>query len=106
MPDLQIIPHKIGIVVVGANHNPSILNPDFLRHQCIVPEAMTLVGPVISTPAFSQVVYQGLEIVSEPNRISFTEDIHQQSGHHLPQRCQGAIWESSHLSTTPPWASI
>ena len=75
MPDLQIIPHKIGIVVVGANHNPSILNPDFLQHHRIVPEAMTLVGPVISTPAFSQVVYQGLEIVSEPNRISFTEDI-------------------------------
>ena len=75
MPDPQIIPHKIGIVVVGTNHNPSILNPDFLRHYCIVPETMKPVGPVISTPAFSQVVYQGLEIVSEPNRISFTEDI-------------------------------
>lgn len=73
----QITLHGLGIVIVGANHNPSILNPDFLRYHGIVPEGRALDGaaPCLSTPSFSQVAYKdGLQIVSEPSKISFLED--------------------------------
>lgn len=74
-PD-QIILHEIAVVIVGENHNPSILNPDFLWHNDIVPEGLEVSGPVIGTPAFSRVVYaSGLRIDSEPGRISFAESI-------------------------------
>ena len=74
-PD-QIVLHEIAIVIVGQNHNPSVLNPDFLRHNDIVPEGLELAEPAIGTLAFSQVVYNsGLRIVSEPNRISFAENV-------------------------------
>ena len=70
---------KFGIVfVVGANHDPAILNPDFLRRNKIVPEELdldTITGPIFSGPVLSRVAYKpGLHIVSEQNKISFLEE--------------------------------
>ena len=65
-----------GIVIVGQNHNPSILNPDFLWRHRIVPEEAALAKsePAFSTPVSSHVAFEnGLHIVSEPGRISFVE---------------------------------
>lgn len=74
-PD-RIILREIAVVIVGQTHNPSILNPDFLRHHDIVPEGLVLAAPPISTPAVSQVAYKGgLQVVSELNRVSFAEKI-------------------------------
>ena len=79
----QIILGKIAFVIVGENHNPSILNPDFLLHNGIVSEELSAFAELassISTPAFSQVAYKsGLQVISEPNKISFTEDVSQEA---------------------------
>ena len=63
-------------VIMGQTHNPSILNPDFLWRNRIVPEQVALAKdpPVLNTPLASQCIFEnGLHIVSEPNKISFIE---------------------------------
>ena len=68
--------HEMVVVVVGQNHNPSILNPDFLWRNHIVPEEVKLADdePAFSSPMVSQCTFKnGLRIVSEPNRITFAE---------------------------------
>ena len=68
--------HEKGIVIVGQNHNPSILNPDFLWGHRIVPEEIALVEsePLLSTPMLSQCAFKnGLHIVSELNKIFFAD---------------------------------
>ena len=56
------------VVVLGENHNPSILHPSFLKAQKIVPSDWEpQEGRVICTPAFSETRY--------PNSIIFTVDI-------------------------------
>lgn len=75
----QIILHEISIVIVGKTHNPSILNPDFLRHNNIVPKEMkTADGPagVVSTLVGARIAYKdGLVITGDLQRIVFTESI-------------------------------
>ena len=66
----------IAVVIVGESHNPSVLTGDFLRHNKIVPEgaAPNLELPPLCTPNISQISYEGgLQIVSNPQRISFSE---------------------------------
>ena len=68
--------YETGIVIVGQNHNPSILNPDFLwRHKIVAAETkLADKSPPFNTPMASQSTFEnGLHIVSEPNRISFVE---------------------------------
>ncbi len=68
--------HEVNMVLVGEDHNPSILNPDFLRHNRIVPEDLELDDkiPSMSSPIRSQCAFEnGLQIVGEPNRISFSQ---------------------------------
>ena len=67
----------ISVVLVGAAHNPSILNHDFLRYNNIVPDGAVVNAalPYVCTPAVSQIAYEGgLQIASEPNKVSFQED--------------------------------
>ena len=72
----QITLYEAGMMIVGRNHNPSILNPDFLWRHGIVPEDLEIAEnvPSISTPMTSQCIFKNnLEIVSEPNRVSFIQ---------------------------------
>ncbi len=72
----QIALHDRSIVIVGQNHNPSILNPDFLWRHRIVPEDIALAGdvPPISTPMISRCTFKNnFQIESEPNRIIFSQ---------------------------------
>ena len=60
------------IVVTADAHNPTVLNPDFLSSNIIVPKewAWTAKEPIITTPAFSQVTYgNGVYITVEPLRL-------------------------------------
>lgn len=69
---------ELEIVVVAANNNPSILNPDFLLRTKIVEEAWgwTLEQDPVTTPLQSQVSYkQGVLISAEFNRVVFRERI-------------------------------
>lgn len=62
------------IVVVADNQNPSILNPDFLKYNQIVPSDWELAMPPICTPPVSQVVFKnGVNIVAQSDRVSFWE---------------------------------
>ena len=64
---------QFSVVVVGKDHNPSILNKDFLAIQDIVPEEWQP-AQTISTPPFAQVRYQnGVAITVEPNKLQVTD---------------------------------
>lgn len=64
---------ELSVVLVTNQNDPSVINPDFLRHSGIVDPAMQAKQPVISTPVFSQVVFEGgLSVTAEPNRFIFT----------------------------------
>lgn len=64
---------NFSIVILGKSHNPSILNPDFLRQNKIVDETY-IPKKVICTPPVSQVSYaEGISIVAEFERLQFID---------------------------------
>lgn len=65
---------NFSIVGLVKNHNPSILNPDFLEMHKIVPKEWERGNPPISIPTFAQVEYKnGVTIFAEPNKIQITD---------------------------------
>lgn len=66
---LQIFEHAI--VAAGRNHNPTILNPDFLKRREIVPDSWKIERP-ICTDNLSQVVFENKFLIRvEPGKIDF-----------------------------------
>jgi len=64
------------IVILAAEHNPTVLNPDFLLRNSIISEewGLSVVGQPITTPAFSTVVYsKNITISLEPNKFQVTD---------------------------------
>jgi len=62
------------VVVLAQAHNPTILNPDFLKHNNIVSEKFT-VKNFICTPPIAQVSYaEGISIVAEFEKIQFIDE--------------------------------
>lgn len=62
------------VVLVANSNNPSILNPDFLRYNDIVEPSLRVEGTPITTPAFSQVTFEGgLSVKADPNRVMFEQ---------------------------------
>lgn len=71
----DLVLSELGIVVVASTNNPTILNVDFLRHNGIVDCEYVVRDPLISTPAFSQVLFEnGLSITSTPSNLTFKWD--------------------------------
>lgn len=67
---------QFSIVIIASDHNPTILNPDFLRVQCIVPEdwGWELASPTIVTPPFATVQYaSGVSISVESNKLQIAD---------------------------------
>jgi hypothetical protein len=67
---------EIDLVVVAENHNPSVLNPDFLLRTGIVDPAWKweLAGSPLSTPQFSQVTFKsGTSIQAFLERLIFRD---------------------------------
>jgi hypothetical protein len=62
-------------VVVGQAHNPTILNPDFLATEGIVPKSWNWsVRETITTPPLSMIRYSnGVTITVEPNKLQVTD---------------------------------
>jgi hypothetical protein len=62
-------------VVVGQAHNPTILNPDFLATEGIVPKSWNWsVSETITTPPLSMIRYSnGVTITVEPNKLQITD---------------------------------
>ena len=57
---------ELAAVVVARNHNPTILNPDFLKYNNIVPANWELAESPLCTPPVAQVKYtNGISIVAQ-----------------------------------------
>lgn len=64
---------NFSIVVLAQAHNPSILNPDFLRSQGII-ESFFKPTNVICTPPIAQVSYEeGITIMAEFEKLQFID---------------------------------
>ncbi|MYD60044.1 MAG: hypothetical protein F4W91_03290 [Gemmatimonadetes bacterium] len=65
---------EIAVVLVAQSNNPSIINPDFLRHNEIVNADLALQGDPITSPLFSQVTFErGIVVNALPDRVSFQQ---------------------------------
>ena len=65
---------ELAVVVVGKNHNPTILNPYFLKVNKIVPADWELVRPPICADIVAQVAYKnGVTVIAQPDKIIFSE---------------------------------
>ncbi len=66
---------QFSTVVVGKVHNPTILNPDFLRANAIVPEDWGWeVAETMTTPPFAVVRYtSGISVAVELNKLQVTD---------------------------------
>jgi hypothetical protein len=72
--NLQLV--ELSIVVLANDHNPTILNPDFLALQGIVPRewGWKLAGPPITTPPFATVTYDsGVTVSVETNKLQVVD---------------------------------
>ena len=62
------------MVLTADNLDPSMINPDFLRHSGVVDSDRQTEQPPISTPAFSQVTFEGgLAVIAQPDRFAFVQ---------------------------------
>ena len=67
---------EFSVVVVAQSNNPTILNPDFLKHNGIVSAGRDLhrEQPPLTTPMFSQVAFEdGLVVRADPATIAFMQ---------------------------------
>jgi len=69
-------PGEITIVLVAQNHNPTILNPDFLKYNKIVPENWNLKEKPICIEPMARVVFEnGIQITAELDKVIFLEPV-------------------------------
>ncbi|MBU0995364.1 MAG: hypothetical protein KJ737_22945 [Proteobacteria bacterium] len=66
---------EISVVVVANSNNPTILNPDFLRINYIVPENWELAKPPICVEPMAEVAYKNnVRITAQLDRVMFHEN--------------------------------
>lgn len=66
--------HSVGVVVTAEFHNPSILNPDFLKSYEIVPSDWAATE-TLTTPPLSVVKYDnGLLLTVDQTRLTVTQE--------------------------------
>lgn len=78
---------EIAVVISARNHNPTLLNPDFLRYNEIVDATWVTSEdePPITTPAVSRVTFSnGISVVVEPSTITFAERLDEDDTPHTP----------------------
>lgn len=96
---------QLDIVVLAQNHNPSILNPDFLYRNHIVEEAWgwDLSEPPFSTPVMSRVSFTShLAVTAEPERLIF----HETDGESIPETTLIAEVATKYVATLPHVAYV
>lgn len=74
MQDSQL--SHLSVVVTANDHNPTLLNPDFLARTNIVPDewGWSLSGTPITTPPYSYVSYDsGVSVIVEPNKLTVSD---------------------------------
>ena len=67
-----LVIRELSVVIAGRHHNPSILNPDFLKLNQIVPQDWQLLQSPFCSDMISQVVFNnGVAVVSQQDKIIF-----------------------------------
>jgi len=67
---------EFSIVVIGKKHNPTILNPDFLKYNDILPANWELSRTPICVEPFAEVSFKNnITITAQPERVIFLENI-------------------------------
>ena len=65
---------QLSVVLIADNVDPSIINPDFLRHNGIVDHGLQTGQPPVSTPVFSQVAFEdGFTVTAQTDRVEFVQ---------------------------------
>ena len=98
--DVQIDLLEFSVVVVAQANNPTLLNPDFLKHNGIVGTQWRLSEdhPPITTPPLSEVTFEGGLIVrADPIRVTFE----QQGSALSPEDIECADMAKGYLKTVP-----
>jgi hypothetical protein len=73
LEELQIT--KLSFVILARSHNPSLLNPDFLKINNIINQNWITLSPTFSTEQLSQVIFKnGISIVLQPDRLIINQD--------------------------------
>ncbi len=90
------------IVILAKNHNPTIINPDFLRVNNIVPANWELDKPIFTLEELSQVIYtNGVSIVAQTDRVTFSQFIpadYTDSDIFIPGICNSYITVLPHVN--------
>lgn len=67
---------ELAIAISARNHNPTVLNSDFLKYSGIVPTDWELARPPVFTARAAQVVFKnGVNIVAQVGRVNFSEPL-------------------------------
>lgn len=67
---------ELSFVIIGRNHNPTILNPDFLKHNNIVPMDWELAkSPVCLEPLAEVAFKNSVKINAQLDRVIFFEKL-------------------------------
>jgi len=88
---------QFSIVVVGKSHNPSILNPTFLKVRRIVPEEWEE-KETITTPPFASIDYEtGVSLIVEHEKLQFIDH----ARHETPIESKVASIAKKYIETLP-----
>lgn len=72
------------IVIIANRHNPSILNPDFLKFNNIVPKDWELKKAPICIEPFSEVAFKNnVNVRAEINKLTFFEKLSEKDPYHI-----------------------
>ncbi len=94
----RLVVRELAVVVTAHNHNPTILNPDFLQRNQIVPEAWQVQGPPITTPAVSQVQFaNGLSVVCELTTLTVVETLEEDERARSPEVARRLLLTLPHV---------
>ncbi len=103
--ETEFILNDLAIVIAAKSHNPTILNPDFLKRNSIVPDDWELNSPdkQFSTVTASQVVYNnGISIQAQYEKVLFSENItgKEYSDFQIPNVARKYVKNLPHVSYT------
>ena len=85
------------IVILAENNNPSILNPDFLKHNNIVPSDY-IIKDVLCTPPFAQVTFDNKYVIAvDQDKLQFLDN----DPDRIPTESKIAKMAESYITTLP-----
>lgn len=80
----DLVIQELSVVILGRNHNPTILNPDFLKYNEIIASDWELQGPPICVEPMAQVHFKNkVTITAQFDKITFHENISEKTAQEI-----------------------